>query len=198
MKGHHHVKQALLAYLETWVPIRLALIREMEEATLPIDPEAYLAVDSLPDNPELYPLIAVLSTTVAKDGMQRRQVSTVGEITVYDIDYDVTLIVGVEVGEYEDAASVTASRDRLLLAVRECVLQPAQLDDFTSIHQSPLPDEQTGAAVQTVRGRPLAAGTINLRIRCMETLMPTVALADVLTHAVDVSTQEQDQSFVTP
>ena len=194
IRSHEHVKAALLAYLETWVPIRLEMIRLELKVDEPGDPAAYLAMDTLPQNdPSKYPCIVVTSTSKVSGGTKRRQASASGEVAVFDVDYDVRIIVAVENSEFADDAAVAAHRDRLMRAVSECLLMPADLDEDTFILQSPVPEESTGAAVQTVRGNPLAAGTIDLRIRCTETLMPTSTLATVVSSIVTVDAVDADE-----
>jgi hypothetical protein len=58
-----------------------------------------------------------------------------------------------------------------------------------------MPTEDTGAAAQTLRGNPLAAGTINVRIRSTETLMPTTALAALIGADVTVDVVDSDEAL---
>ena len=153
MKGHGHVKAVLLDYLSAWVPIRLEMYRVIDGLDGPPDPAAYLAMDTLPQNdPSLYPCVVVMSTSTVPGGIRRRQAGSAGDAQVFDVDYDVTLVVAVENSEFADDLTVAAWRDQLMLAVRECLILPGRLDDVTEILQNPPPDETTGAAVQTVRG----------------------------------------------
>lgn len=194
MNGHENVKAALLDYLETWMPIRLEMIRLALEVEGPADPTAYIAADNLPQNdPAMYPCVVVTSTSTV--GMTRRQASAAGEVAVFDVDYDVTIVVAVENSEFADDVTVTAERDRLMLAARECVIMPARLNDSTWILQTPMPTEDTGAAAQTLRGNPLAAGTISVRIRSTETLMPTTALAALIGADVTVTAVDADEAL---
>lgn len=191
MKGHGHVKAAVLAHLETWVPIRLELIRQMEHVDGLQDPVSYLAADNLPQNdPSQYPCVIAMSTSTA--GMRRRAATSTGEPAVFDVDYDLTVVVAVESNGFGDDVTVAAHRDWILLAVRDCLVLPGRLDDLTEILQTPTPAEDTGAAVQTVRGNPLAAGTVTFRVRCTETLLPTAVLAAIVGGDVTVTAVDAD------
>jgi hypothetical protein len=194
VKGHENVKATLLEYLAAWMPIRLEMIRLDLDVQGPKDPTVYMAADNLPQNdPAMYPCVVVTSTSTV--GMTRRQATASGEIAVFDVDYDVTIVVAVENSEYSDDVTVTAERDRLMLAARECVILPARLNDTTWILQTPMPTEDTGAAAQTLRGNPLAAGTINVRIRATETLMPTTVLAALVGADVTVTAVDADENL---
>ena len=190
MNGHESVKAAVRDYLQAWVPIRLELVRQTLEVDGPGDPNSYRIADGLPDNdPSLYPAVVVMSTRTL--GMSRRQATGSGEVAVFDVDYEVTVVVAAQYTDFRDEETAVAYRDRLLLAVRECVLLPAALNDTTHILAT-VPDEVTGAASQTLRGAPLAAGQITFAVRSAEALMPTVTLAeivggDVLVTPVDAS-----------
>lgn len=184
MRGHEAVKSAVQAYLETWVPLRLELIRQLLEVQTPVDPESIVLADELPDDPAKYPCIVVMSTRSL--GMKRRSAASSGEIVTFDVDYEVVVVVGVERGQYGAQEDAVRDRDRLLLAVRECVLLPAELDEATTILQSPLPEEVTGPAAQSLRGRPLAAGQITFRVRAVEALVPAATVESIT--GVDLST----------
>lgn len=185
IRGHEAVKVAVKDYLATWVPLRLELIRQLLEVSTPADPAAILLGDELPQNdPSQYPCIVVMSTRTV--GMKRRAAAAHGEIVTFDVDYEIVVVVAVERGEYGADEDAVRDRDRLLLAVRECVLLPADLDGSTTILQTPLPEEQTGAASQTVRGRPLAAGQITFRVRAAEALVPAETVEQIT--GVDLST----------
>ena len=123
--------------------------------------------------------------------MTRRKVTSSGEIAVFDVDYEVTVVVATEHNEFADDESAVIHRDRLLLAIRECILLPAALDESTEILQSPLPVEVTGAAAETLRGNALAAGQIVFYVRSTETLMPTSTLVDIVGGDVTVTTYDE-------
>lgn len=194
MMGHEQVKAAVRDYLQAWVPIRLELIRQMLDVTGPEDPNSYRIADYLPDNdPALYPALMVTSTRTLS--MSRRQATGHGDIAVYDIDYEVTVVVAAQYADFKDEETAVAHRDRLLLAVRECVLLPAALNDTTHILAT-IPDEVTGAAAQTLRGAPLAAGQITFAVRSTEALMPTVTLAQIVGGDVDVRATDANGSVM--
>lgn len=196
MRGHEQVKTLVRDYLQEWLPIRLELIRQGLEVDLPQDPNSFLLADNLPQNdPSLYPAVLVMSTRTV--GMTRRKATSAGDLAEFDVDYEVVVVVAAEHDEYGDSESAALHRDRLLLAVRECVLLPAQLDADTAILASPLPSEITGAAAETLRGQALAAGQITFQVRAVETLLPTTALATILERQVDVATYDASQSIPT-
>ncbi len=184
MMGHEHVKTAVRDYLQTWMPIRLELIRQLLNVTEPADPESYRLADFLPQNdPAQYPAVVVMSTRTA--AFTRRQAAAAGDIAIYDVDYEVTVVVAAEHNEFSDEETAVLHRDRLLLALRECVLMPAALDATTHILTVP-PDEITGAAAETLRGNAIAAGQITFMVRSAEALMPTATLATIVGGDVDI------------
>ncbi|MDQ5974872.1 MAG: hypothetical protein QG661_2081 [Actinomycetota bacterium] len=195
MNGHEGVKTLVRDYLATWVPIRLELIRQLLEVAAPEDPNSYLLLDHLPQNdPSKYPAVVVMSTKTVD--MTRRKVTSSGEIAVFDVDYEVTVVVATEHNEFADDETAVIHRDRLLLAIRECILLPAALDDSTEILQSPLPVEVTGAAAETLRGNALAAGQIVFYVRSTETLMPTSTLVDIVGGDVTVTAYDETSTTI--
>lgn len=192
--GHENVKTLVRDYLQEWLPLRLELIRQGLEVDLPADPNSYSLADNLPQNdPEMYPAVLVMSTRTV--GMSRRKATSAGDLAEFDVDYEVIVVVAAEHDEYGDSESAALHRDRLLLAVRECLLLPAQLDVDTHILPSPLPVEQTGAAAETLRGQALAAGQVTFQVRSVETLLPTTTLASILERQVDVTALDASQSI---
>lgn len=198
MKGHEHARSAIRDVLETWVPIRLLLIRELLDVQTPVDPACYLLADELPDNdPSRYPCIVVRSSRVV--GMTRRSPVAASETAVFDVDYEMDVVVACERSEYAGDEVASRDRDRLMLAVRECFALPLELDEATYVPATPFPQEQTGASQQTLRGNPLAAGVITVRVRCAEALIPNDVLAsivgaDVTAVAFDASASSIDPS----
>jgi hypothetical protein len=183
MIGHEQVKAAVRDYLETWMPIRLELVRQLLNVDGPVDPASYRIADELPQNdPELYPAVVVMSTRTV--GFNRRQAAG-GEVAVFDVDYEVTVLVAAEHNQFADDETAVAYRDRLLLALRECVLMPGSLGDHVQFLSTP-PEEITGAASQTLRGNALAAGQITFLVRATEPLMPTAALVTIVGGDIDV------------
>lgn len=183
MRGHEAVKLAVRDYLATQVPLRLELIRQLLEVSTPADPESIVLGDALSDDPAQYPCVMVMSTRTT--GMKRRSAAAASELVTFDVDYEVVVVVAVQRGQYGAEEDAVLDRDRLLLAVRECVLLPVALDDSTAILQSPLPEEATGAAAQSVRGNPLAAGQITFRVRAAEALVPAATVEQIT--GVDLS-----------
>ncbi len=179
MKGHENARALIRTYLETFVPLRLALIRDDLTVTTPIDPAVYLLADELPDNdPTKYPAVIIQSSRTM--GMTRRKATAAKEIAVFDVDYEITVVVACERQEFVADEAASTDRDRLMLAVRECLILPVALDESTSILATPTPQEQTGAAFQTLRGNPLAAGTITCLVRAAEALIPNELLVEII------------------
>ena len=186
MNGHELVKTLVRDHLETWVPIRLELIRQGLAVTEPVDPQSYTLADHLPQNdPAKYPAVLVTSTRTV--GMSRRKATDVQEIAVFDVDYEVIVVVACEYDQFGDEETAVLYRDRMLLAVRECVLLPIALDAATEILPTPLPEEVTGAATETLRGNSLAAGQITFYVRSTETLIPTGTLVSILDGTATVA-----------
>jgi hypothetical protein len=196
MRGHENIKTLVRDYLKVWLPLRLELLRQGLEVDLPVDPTSYSLADNLPQNdPSMYPAVLVMSTRTV--GMTRRKATSAGDLAEFDVDYEVVVVVAAEHDEYGDSESAALHRDRLLLAVRECLLLPAALDTDTAILTSPLPVEVTGAAAETLRGQALAAGQITFQVRSVETLLPTTALASILDRQVEVTAFDASQSIPT-
>jgi len=194
MGGHEAVKTLVRAHLEQWLPIRLELIRLALDVTSPIDPRSYSLADNLPQNdPALYPAVLVMSTRTV--GMSRRKATSAGDLAEFDVDYEVVVVVASEHDEYGDNESAALHRDRLMLAVRECVLLPIPLSEDTHILPTPLPAEVTGPASESLRGLSLAAGQITFLVRSVETLLPTASLVSILEHEVDVTAVDASQSI---
>lgn len=196
MNGHEAVKTLVRDYLQVWLPLRLELLRQGLEVDLPVNPNSYSLADNLPQNdPAMYPAVLVMSTRTV--GMTRRKATSAGDLAEFDVDYEVIVVVAAEHDEYGDSESAALHRDRLLLAVRECLLLPAALDADTHILPNPLPVEQTGAAAETLRGQALAAGQVTFQVRSVETLLPTTALVTILERQVDVTAFDASQSIPT-
>lgn len=189
--GHEAVKAAVKAHLQTWMPVRLLTIRDGVEPVAPPDPAAYLAADTLPQNdPNQYPAVVITSTRTL--GASRRTTVTPGEPLTYDVDYEVAVVVAATIAQVGGEEDAVRDRDRLLLALRECVMLPAPLTDAIEILQNPPWQEITGAAAQDLRGQPLAAGQITFTVRAAEVLLPTETLAEIT--SVQVLVQPNDAS----
>jgi hypothetical protein len=118
--------------------------------------------------------------------MSRRKATGAGEVAIFDVDYEVIVVVACEHDEFGDEETAALYRDRMLLAARECVLLPIALDAATEILPTPFPDEVTGAAAETLRGNALAAGQITFYVRAAETLIPTATLVSIFEGQVEV------------
>ncbi len=197
MKGHESARGLLRDYLAAYVPLRLALLRDDLGTLTPDDPAVYLLADGLPDNdPTKYPAVVVMSSRTT--GMTRRRATTDGEMAIFDVDYELTVVVACERNDYVADEQASTDRDRLMLAVRECLVLPVALDDTTLILATPAPAEQTGAASQTLRGNPIAAGTITCYVRATEALIPNATLVDIIEAAVQADAYDASQQLPTP
>lgn len=192
MAGHGTVRTALRDYLEQWVPLRLLLLRDADGLTSPDDPRCYLLDDKLPDNdPSQYPAVIVSSSRTL--GMTRRRAPSVGVELVYDVDYELTVMVAVTRAEYAADEQASLDRDVLLQAVRECLMLPADLGGGAELIGTPA--EVTGAATQTLRQVPLSAGTATVTVRAAEALLPNDALATIIGADLTVIPKSADQSL---
>ena len=193
MNGHEKIKTLVREHFQTWMPIRLELIRQQLDVDAPQDPQSYSMADHLPQNdPDKYPAVLITSTRTA--GMTRRKATDAQEIAIFDVDYEVVVVVACEYDQFGDEETAVLYRDRMLLAARECVLLPIALDDATEILPSPLPEELTGAAAETLRGNSLAAGQITFFVRSAESLIPTSSLVTILDGLVNVTPYDASTS----
>ena len=109
--------------------------------------------------------------------------------------YDIEVIVACDHRVHGDAEGASKDRDRLLLAVRECIYRASGLTDDIDISPKGRP-EATGAASETRAGVPLAAGTLKFRARVTETLTDLDPPEDI--DAVDQSVTVFDASQPIP
>lgn len=183
MAGHETARLAVRDWLAGQVPARLMIIRDAAGLDSPADPRCYLLADELPDDEGQYPAIVVSSTrTVA---MMRRQYDPDTDTQPYDVDYEVAVAVAVTRGEFAADERASRDRDRLLQAVRESLMEQLEISDGVMVVS--LPVEATGPATQTLRGRPLAAGTSTVTVRAAEVLIPTTTLTNIVAGVVNVT-----------
>lgn len=193
MKGHEYARAQVRAHLQAKVPARLAAIKAALEATTPAAPAAYLLADRLPTDPALYPCILINSTGVPR--MRSQAVYADGDSADFIVVYDLRIVVAcrTDVAGGDEAASV--DRDRLLLAVRETLLGRANLPADIEIVTSDM-REDTGAATQDLRGRPLAAGQITFGVGTLETLAPAPVPDPLQESEIDVTGYAADESVI--
>lgn len=195
MKGHEYARAQIRTHLQATVPARLAAIKSALLATTPAAPASYSLADRLPVDPNLYP--AILVTSTAAPTIRKQSVYAAGDSADFIVTYDVRIVVAcrTDVAGGDEAASV--DRDRLLLAVRESLLGRANLPADMEISTADL-TEDTGAATQDLRGRPLSAGQITLRVALMETLAPTPAPDAVEESEIAVTGNPSATADITP
>ena len=195
MRGHEYVRAQIRTHLQATVPVRLAAVKSTLAAITPPNPASYSLADRLPVDPNHYP--AILITSTAAPTIRKQSVYAAGDSADFVVTYDVRVVVAcrTDVAGGDEAASV--DRDRLLLAVRESLLGRANLPADMEISTADLA-EDTGAATQDLRGRPLSAGQITFRAALMETLAPFPAPDALEESAVDVTGYGRDTDDITP
>ena len=161
MRGHEYIREAVRTYLEATLPSRLAAHLAANELTSPAtDGINFVLADGLQDITR-FPVVVVRSTDAGND-------QWTGDGT-WSIIYDVEIIAACDHRVHGGYESASKDRDRLLLAVRECMYAATSLTEDIDILPGKRP-EQTGAAMETRAGVPLAAGTLKLRARVLESL----------------------------
>ena len=195
MRGHEYARARLRAHLQATVPTRLTAIKSALNVTTPAAPASYSLADRLPVDPNLYP--AILITSTAAPTMTKQSVYAAGDSADFIVTYQIRVVVAcrTDIAGGDEAASV--DRDRLLLAVRESLLGRANLPADMEISTADLA-EDTGAATQDLRGRPLSAGQITFRVALMESLAPSPAPDALEESAVDVTGYGRDTDDITP
>ena len=178
MKGHEYVREQIKTHLSARVGPRLAALRTALAVATPPNPPsaAYQLADQLPTDPNLYPAVVVMSTGSPR--MTRQSVSADGDSTDFIVVYDLRVVVAcrTDIAGGDEAAS--RDRDRLLLAVRETLLARADLPADVEMVVGDI-REETGAASQDLRGRPLSAGQVTFSVAVLETLTP-ITVPDAL------------------
>ena len=159
MRGHEWVREATRTYLESEVPVRLAAHLAANNLTSPSTDVTFLLQDVL-EGVDTFPVVLVKSTSSAA-------VKWVKQNTWW-WDYELEVIVACDHRVHGSYEAASTDRDRLLLAVRESILTMVLTDDAELI-PGKWPEE-TGAAVQTLAGIPLAAGTMSFTVRLVETI----------------------------
>jgi hypothetical protein len=123
--------------------------------------------------------------------MRRQSVQASGDTVDFVVLYSLRIVVAcrTDVAGGEELASV--DRDRLMLAVREALLAPGNFPaDLELLTQDMA--EDTGAAAQDLRGRPLAAGQITCQVGVLETLAALPVPDALVVSDVDVTGYGRD------
>lgn len=160
MRGHEFVRESVRTYLEAEVPLRLAAHLAANNLTSPSSAVTFLLQDVL-EGVNDFPVVLVKSTSAAA-------AKWVGKRTWW-YAYDVELVIACDHRVHGSFEAASTDRDRLMLAVREAVLTMSGLPDDIDLQPGAWP-EDTGAAVQTLAGVPLAAGTLKFTVRLTETV----------------------------
>lgn len=198
MKGHEYARAQVKTHLAATVGARLSAIRSALTVSTPANPAAgsYLLSDTLPVDPAVYPCVVVMSTGSPR--IRKQSTYAAGDSADFICVYDVRVVVACRTDSAggEEAASV--DRDRLLLAVRESLLGRANLPVDLEILTDDM-REETGAASQDLRGRPLAAGQVTFTVAVLETLTPAAPAPAALAQSeIDVVGFSADTSNITP
>ena len=180
MKGHEYVRESVRTYLESAVPVRLAAHLAANNLTSPSTTITFLLQDVL-EGVDDFPAVLVKSTN-------GNAVKWVAQNTWW-WDYGVEIIVACDHRVHGSFEAASTDRDRLLLAVRESILTMGGLPDDVELIPGKWPEE-TGAAVQTLAGVPLAAGTMQFTVRVAETITDLAPPEDI--DAVDLSVAGYD------
>lgn len=195
MRGHEYARATIKTLLQAKVPGRLSAIKTALTVTTPAVPASYLLADRLPTDPALYPCILINSTGAPR--MRSQSVYADGDSADFIVVYDVRVVVAcrTDVAGGDEAASL--DRDRLLLAVRESLLGRANLPADFDIATSDI-TEDTGAATQDLRGRPLSAGQITFSVATLETLAPIPVPDSLVVSDIDVVGNPSGTPDITP
>lgn len=195
MRGHEYARATLRAHLQATVPGRLAAIRTTLTATTPANPAGYFLADILPTDPALYPCVVIMST--GAPAMRRQSVQASGHSSDFVVMYSLRIVVACRTDTAGGDEAASRDRDRLMLAVREALLAPGSFpDDFELMTQDIA--EDTGAAAQDLRGRPLAAGQITLQAGVLETLAALPAPDAVEESEIAVTGYSSTTADITP
>jgi len=197
MKGHEYARGQVKTHLSSTVGPRLSAIRSALQVSSPTNPvaDAYLLADSLPTDPNLYPAVVVMSTGAPR--VRRQSVAASGDSSDFIVVYDLRVVVACRVDSAGGEEAASRDRDRLLLAVRESLLGRANMPSDLEMVVGDLAEE-TGAAAQDLRGRPLAAGQITFSVAVLETLAAISAPDPLEESAVDVTGYSRDTDDITP
>ena len=197
MRGHEYARAQVKAHLAATVGPRLAAIRTALTATTPTNPAAgaYLLADSLPTDPNLYPVVVIMSTGAPR--IRRQSVSAAGDTSDFIVVYDLRVVVACRVDSAGGEEAASRDRDRLLLAVRESLLGRANLPSDLEMVVGDLAEE-TGAAAQDLRGRPLAAGEVTFSVAVLETLAAIPAPDALEESEIDTTGYGRDVDDITP
>jgi hypothetical protein len=197
MRGHEYARAQVKAHLAATVGTRLAAIRAALSVSTPTNPAAgaYLLADALPTDPNLYPAVVVMSTGAPR--IRRQSVTASGDSADFIVVYDLRVVVACRVDSAGGEEAASRDRDRLLLAVRESLLGRANLPADLEMVVGDLAEE-TGAAAQDLRGRPLAAGQVTFSVAVLETLAASPAPDALEESEIDMTGYGRDVDDITP
>lgn len=195
MRGHEYARDQVRTHLQAKVPGRLGALRTALQVTTPSNPAGYFLADILPTDPALYPCVVIMSTGAPT--MRRQSVQAAGDSADFIVIYSLRIVVAcrTDVAGGDEAAS--RDRDRLMLAVREALLAPGSFPDDLELMTQDIA-EDTGAAAQDLRGRPLAAGQITCQVGVLEHLAALPATDALEESEIDVVGFSADTTTITP
>lgn len=185
MRGHEYVREAIRTYLETEVPVRLSAHLTANSLTSPSTMVTFLLQDVL-EGVTTFPVVLVKSTSAAA-------VKWVGQRTWW-YGYDLEIVVACDHRVHGSYEAASTDRDRLLLAVRESILTMSGLPDDIDLQPGQW-QEDTGAAVQTLAGVPLAAGTMKFTVRLTETVADLDPPEDMDAYDLTATGLDAGQTF---
>lgn len=180
--GHEAVKTTLAAHLAARLP---SYMSGVQQASWPPAP-AYIAVtDMLPEADKAWPCVLVSATSM----VQPEYAAGIGDSIFVGV-YDVRLTVGVRAIKERDIESAIYGRDRLMLAIRQVLLQEPDLDgNGVTIALTRDLREETDPAANDPKTRPVALGAVRLQVRHIEEI-PDLSAVEVDEASVDIEVSD--------
>ncbi len=195
MRGHEYARDQVRTHLLAKVPGRLGAIRSALQVSTPANPAGYFLADILPTDPALYPCVVIMSTGAPT--MRRQSVQAAGDSADFIVIYSLRIVVACRTDTAGGEEAASRDRDRLMLAVREALLAQGSFPDDLELMTQDIA-EDTGAAAQDLRGRPLAAGQITCQVGVLETLAPIPVPDSIEESEIDLVGQPSGTADITP
>ena len=188
MRGDEYVREIVRTYLETQVPLRLAAHLAAHSLTGPTPADVVFLLEDTLQGVTAFPAVLVRATS----GQIEKWIAQ----DTYECRYDIQVIVACDHRVHGSFEGASADRDRVLTAVREALLKLVGLPTDVDIHARAMKWD-TGAAVETLAGIPLAAGTVDFVARTVETVADLDAPEDMDAYDLDVTGMPADQTLPT-